>query len=453
MMPGERAALEGLLVTLRPALAVEIGMAEGGSLARIAAHSQEVHTIDLVEPDSPLPPHVHHHRGDSRQVLPALLDEFGEAGRNVDFVLVDGDHSTDVIRVDVENLLRSPAVRRTLIVLHDTMNEAARAGIEAARPEDFEKVRFVDLDFLTGVMVRKPPFEGELWGGFGVIVVDAGGDAADPDSEVARTYRAHGAHKHDAYAMIDLVAGRRREQAGERAAPDPAHVETQQARESLALQSEDGGGRMTRGALAPLSGIAFIVVAIVGFAIGGEPPSAGSSTPEEIVSHYVDNDTEVFTGGALTGLAAALLVFFGATLSGAFRHGSASKILPSVVLAGATMMAIGLAIDGMISIALADKADEIEPTSVETLQALWDNDFLPIAVGNLLLLGGSGLAILRSGALPRWLGWAALVLAVVALTPVFWIGLIGAAIWIAIISVMLTRQARAATPAQPSPAA
>src|SRR5690348_6240653 len=57
---GERAALEGVLAQLRPRLAVEIGTAEGGSLERIAAYSEEVHSIDLThEPVTrALPDHV-----------------------------------------------------------------------------------------------------------------------------------------------------------------------------------------------------------------------------------------------------------------------------------------------------------------------------------------------------------------------------------------------------------
>ena len=44
---GERAALEGVLAQLRPRLALEIGSAEGGSLARIAAYACEVHSVDV----------------------------------------------------------------------------------------------------------------------------------------------------------------------------------------------------------------------------------------------------------------------------------------------------------------------------------------------------------------------------------------------------------------------
>src|SRR5918994_5090550 len=85
MSLGERAALEGLLSTIRPALSIEIGTARGGSLARLAKHSQQVHSIDfdprVVDP----PPNVIFHRGDSRVLLPELLARFESEGKTLDF--------------------------------------------------------------------------------------------------------------------------------------------------------------------------------------------------------------------------------------------------------------------------------------------------------------------------------------------------------------------------------
>ena len=40
MSRGERAAVEGVLAALEPALAIEIGSAEGASLRRIAPHAR-----------------------------------------------------------------------------------------------------------------------------------------------------------------------------------------------------------------------------------------------------------------------------------------------------------------------------------------------------------------------------------------------------------------------------
>jgi len=176
---GERAALEGLLAQLQPQLAIEIGTAEGGSLARVAAHSAEVHSFDLIEPQPAARdlPNVTFHTGDSHKLLPELLAHLAEEGRNVDFVLVDGDHSAEGVRQDLHDLLASPAIGRSIIVLHDTMNETVRAGLEAVSYETYPKVAYVELDFVAGYMFREPALLHELWGGLGLVVVDYTRDA------------------------------------------------------------------------------------------------------------------------------------------------------------------------------------------------------------------------------------------------------------------------------------
>jgi Methyltransferase domain len=172
---GERAALEGILAQARPGLAFEIGTHRGGSLRRIAAHSTEVHTvdiIDLVESRSAFP-NVAFHVGDSREVVPRVLSELTRAGRQVDFVLIDGDHSTDGVRVDLENVLASPATAETIIVLHDAGNDEVRRGIEAAEPDARPGVLYCDLDFLPGYTFARGEMRGQTWGGLGLLVTAA----------------------------------------------------------------------------------------------------------------------------------------------------------------------------------------------------------------------------------------------------------------------------------------
>ncbi len=50
--------------------------------------------------------------------------------------------------------------------------------------------------------------------------------------------------------------------------------------------------------LVPLTGVAFVLVGIVGFAIGGEPKSADDPV-KEIVDFYVDNKDSVQIGAFL----------------------------------------------------------------------------------------------------------------------------------------------------------
>jgi Methyltransferase domain len=172
---GERAALEGVLAQLQPKLAIEIGTAEGGSLRRIAVHSEVTHSFDLVLPHEEVRnlPGVTLHTGDNHELLPRLLSELAEAGENVDFVLVDGDHSTEGVRRDVEDLLESQAIAHSVILMHDTMNEVVRAGLEEVRYGAYPKVAHVDLDFVAGYMFQEPSLKHELWGGLGLVVVDS----------------------------------------------------------------------------------------------------------------------------------------------------------------------------------------------------------------------------------------------------------------------------------------
>lgn len=193
----------------------------------------------------------------------------------------------------------------------------------------------------------------------------------------------------------------------------------------------------------PLLGVAFVVVVIVGFVVQGEPPDADEPV-REIVDFYLDNKDSVMVGSVLEGFAAAILIFFAGVLRKVLADAEGpGGVLSAVSMAGAVVIAIGAAFDGTITFALAETADDIEPASVHTLQALWNNDFIPLAMGGLVFTLATGLSIVRHGALPKWLGWVAIVLAVASLTPIGFIAFLGTGIWILIVSVLLTLRFRA----------
>ena len=207
---------------------------------------------------------------------------------------------------------------------------------------------------------------------------------------------------------------------------------------------------MRRDWWAPLTGIAFVALLIVGLAVGGEPPNADEGA-REVVDHYRDNKDAIEIGGAISVLAASLFVWFGATLRDTLRGRGDDGIAPAVLFAGTIITAVGAAIDAMIAFSIAEAADDVEPGSLLALQALWDNDFFPLALGIALFLLASGLSILRRGILPKWMGWAAVVLGVCGFTPIGWIAFLIGGIWVIAVSVMLTLRNRrgdepAATP-------
>lgn len=196
--------------------------------------------------------------------------------------------------------------------------------------------------------------------------------------------------------------------------------------------------------LLPLTGLAFIVLAIVTFVIQGEPKSADEPVGE-IVDYYVDNKDAIQIASFIGVLASLLLVFFGAYLRKVLQAAAPEEeTLPLLSLIGLVVMTVGFSIDSTILFAIAESAEDIEPTSVQTLQALWDNDFIPIAFGLTIFLWSTGISVIRNGALPKWLGWVAILLGIVAFTPLGFASFAGTALWILVVSILLSLRARSA---------
>src|SRR4029434_4243115 len=157
--------------------------------------------------------------------------------------------------------------------------------------------------------------------------------------------------------------------------------------------------------LLTLTGAGFFVLLAVGIIVGGEPKNADHA-PRAIAYLYIDNKDSVFVAVLIMAAALILLVFFGAYLRGVLRTASGGKdVLPLVAFIGIVVAAVGMAFDLTIAIALADRADHIALVALQSLQPLWDTDFIPIALGTELFLWATGLAAIRTGALPKWLGW------------------------------------------------
>jgi hypothetical protein len=203
--------------------------------------------------------------------------------------------------------------------------------------------------------------------------------------------------------------------------------------------------------MAPLLGIAFIVLAIIGFAVGGEPPDVDEGA-QETLDFYLDEEDSVFFGSVLEGLGAVMFIFFGGVVRSRLREVEGPRgTLSAIAFAGTIVLAMGLAIDATINIAIADAAEDIDPVTAHTLAALWQNDWVPLVVGMLTFLIATGLSIIRYGVLPKWLGWAAIVLAILAPTPAGAVGFIGAAVFVIVLSVMLAMRDRNAASGSPAP--
>jgi hypothetical protein len=207
-------------------------------------------------------------------------------------------------------------------------------------------------------------------------------------------------------------------------------------------------GRLER--LAPLSGVLFfalIAAAIIVFP--DETPSVDDSRAK-VVKFWLEHDSEAVASSIVIALAAIPLVWFAGTLRAASRVAEeAEGRLSATAFAGAIILAAALVIGATMQFVIGDAADDLPPVAIQTLSAASSDFFFPFLVGIFLWLFATGLVILRHGLLHAVFGWLALLVAIVAITPVGFVGFIAAPVWVLAASIALYRRwnARPTTPA------
>ncbi len=169
MNDSERLAVAAILSRRKPRCSIEVGTYKGGSLSLITQHSGMVFSIDI---DPEIPKKFGYFKnacfltGPSASLLPLLLEELKNEGIPVDFILIDGDHSREGVRTDINNLLSYVPESPLFVVMHDSFNPGCRRGMLEADWDSSPYVHFVDIDFIPGrVDEHDGPSRGELWGG------------------------------------------------------------------------------------------------------------------------------------------------------------------------------------------------------------------------------------------------------------------------------------------------
>jgi hypothetical protein len=150
-------------------VAVEVGTLWGGSLQVLSRLCGRVYSLDT-DPDLPGRlagrfPNVEYIVGPSQQTLPPLLERLARDGEELSFVLVDGDHSAEGVRADLENLLRYRPVTPLFVIMHDSFNPGCRRGMRSANWAANPYVHGVELDFVPGGVTAFPSDRGQMWGG------------------------------------------------------------------------------------------------------------------------------------------------------------------------------------------------------------------------------------------------------------------------------------------------
>ncbi len=208
--------------------------------------------------------------------------------------------------------------------------------------------------------------------------------------------------------------------------------------------------------LAPLTGVLFAVLVVAAiFSNSAETPKA-SAGAVKVVAFYSVHRSEVETSAILFALAFLVLVLFAGALRSYLRRTPAAEGLGALVLAGGILMTAGALIGTGVEYGLAHNLHSLSPETARTLNFLSQELFLPVLGGAFVLAVCSGLAILRGAALPKWLGWVAIVLGIAAIIPpASFPALLGFVIWSIVVSILMYRRTGAAadtSAAVPQPA-
>ena len=198
---------------------------------------------------------------------------------------------------------------------------------------------------------------------------------------------------------------------------------------------------------APLSGLLFVVLVIAAVIVGGESPGANDGIVK-VIKYWNENDDRAIAASIIAAFSTVALLWFAgvwrATLAAA--EGGTAR-LASTAFGGAVLAAAGWSMIIGFNFMAAETIGDVEPQVTQTFSALQSDFFFPLAIGFAVFLLASGLAMLRTGLFPAWMGWAAVALGVLSVTPAGFFAILLMLAGIIAVSLMLFMRQMPATPA------
>jgi hypothetical protein len=193
----------------------------------------------------------------------------------------------------------------------------------------------------------------------------------------------------------------------------------------------------------PLVGILFCAVFAAAVILLGEGQDATKKTAQEVVDYYTQHTDQHAVGAIMAGLGAALFLFFAGWWRSVLRRAEGEGgFLAAVSFGGAIVFASAAAIGATLHFTLVDTADNIDPIAVQALNAIDYEFYIPFVVGVGVFILASGISVVRHGALPKWLGWIAILIGIVAFTPIGFFALLAAILWVLVVCIIGLVRAR-----------
>jgi hypothetical protein len=213
---------------------------------------------------------------------------------------------------------------------------------------------------------------------------------------------------------------------------------------SRALHRARGG----HAPVGPLLGLATVVGFLVAFAIAPPDEPAADATAAQAVAYWSSHDDRQMLAVVVLAISVATLVGFGALLRDALRAADGGREpFARIAFTGIVIAGTGILVNLGITFAAADTAGDVSPQVTQALSALSVDFATPMVVGFGLMMIASGVVVVRTGLVPRSLGWLSILVGLLGLTPAGIVEFWGLPVWIVILSGGLYRRRDGATAA------
>ena len=206
--------------------------------------------------------------------------------------------------------------------------------------------------------------------------------------------------------------------------------------------------------LAPIGGIIFAILLVIGVGLVGDHPDPDASE-QEIVDYFADSDKHTLNiiGAYLWALAGVAFLLFLTHLRGVLRAAEgAPGTLANLCFASGVVFTVFLMAGGATIAAVAGAIGfrDAPITSVDLVRTLPQMGYAMILLGGGFAAIGvvltTSIVILQTGVLPQWLAWLGIVVAIVLIFSIIFLPMIALVIWILAVSiVLLTRREETAT--------
>jgi len=167
-----------------------------------------------------------------------------------------------------------------------------------------------------------------------------------------------------------------------------------------------------------LAGLAFVVLALLGRFLPGNPPNVDDSR-STITSWLADTRTSMLVASLCWAAAAGLVIWFASAFAEAMRERDERSDVHLALLAGSVLVGGAIFVNAALTAATAFGIDGRDAALTLMMYQVTAVMTTMIGFAATLPLAAAGLGVLRTRLMPNWLGYLALLAAVVTFIGAF----------------------------------